>query len=61
MTRKLRYTGNGAWLPSVPACDHTAASEEEAEALVATGLYEYIDKRRGKGQGEPSPNSEQEE
>ena len=41
-TIKLRYVGDGAWLPMVPAADHEVEDEERAEELVASGLYERV-------------------
>jgi hypothetical protein len=37
---KLRYVGDGAWVPNVPAADHDQPDDGLAAALVAGGLYE---------------------
>jgi hypothetical protein len=38
-TIRLRYVGGNRYLPGVPACD-IDVNVEEADALIATGLYE---------------------
>lgn len=40
---RVRYVGDGTYLPGTPAIDHTAADRDEADRLVATGLYEIDD------------------
>ena len=49
MAMKLKYIGDGRWLPGVPAADHEVNTREEADALVASGLYERV------GGGKPTP------
>ena len=39
MATYLRYVGNGRWLPGSPAADHEVETTEEADRLVASGLY----------------------
>lgn len=36
---ELEYIGGGRWIPGVPASDHAADSEDEADRLVASGMY----------------------
>lgn len=36
---KVKYIGNGAFLPGIPASDHAVETEKEAKDLVASGLY----------------------
>lgn len=40
---KLRYIGDGGWVPNVPAADHDCEDDELAAALIAGGLYERAD------------------
>lgn len=52
----LKYTGNGDFLPGVPARDLTADEAKEhggEKALIATGLYEKApDKAKSKKEGD---------
>jgi len=45
MTVKLKYVGDGSYFPGVPADDHET-DEATAERLVASGLYEYAEKKK---------------
>ena len=56
MARKLKYIGRGEFFPGIPTADFTCDSDQEAERLVASGLYEYA----GKGQ-EEKPSGERKE
>ncbi len=41
----LKYIGNGAYFPGIPACDLTDEQVEEhggEKKLLATGLYEKV-------------------
>lgn len=38
--KKLKYIGPG-FVPGVPAQDHNCEDDEQAEALVKGGAYEY--------------------
>ena len=40
--KALRYIGDGRWTPGVPAADVDVPAED-AERLVASGLYAYRD------------------
>ena len=40
---QLRYIGDGAWLPGVPASDHEVEDVAFATELIASGLYERAD------------------
>jgi len=42
MPRKLRYIGDGAFVPGYPAADFTCESDKEADELVKhSGCYEF--------------------
>ena len=43
MAIQLRYIGDGAWLPGVPASDHEVEDVAFATELIASGLYERAD------------------
>ena len=45
MTVKLKYVGDGSYFPGVPADDHET-DEADAERLVASGLYEFAEKKK---------------
>lgn len=53
MAIQLRYIGDGAWLPGVPASDHEVEDAAFAAELVACGLYERADKKTTKPRVEP--------
>lgn len=42
---KVKYVGDGSYFPGVPASDHEC-EEAEAKRLVASGLYEYAEKKQ---------------
>lgn len=48
MTIRLRYIGDGGWIPGVPDIDHDCEDDELAASLVAGGLYERADGAKGK-------------
>lgn len=41
---KLKYIGDGRWVPLWPARDHVEKDEEVATAKVESGLYEVVEK-----------------
>lgn len=43
MAVRLRYIGDGGWIPGVPDVDHVCEDEALAADLVAGGLYERAD------------------
>ena len=61
MKIELRYIGDGAWLPGVPASDHAVDVETAAE-LVASGLYIEAKKHtKPLPQGEVLPEPDEED
>lgn len=57
MAVQLKYVGDGAWLPGVPAADQEVKTEAEAAELVASGLYEVIGKQSKQAE-QPAPPEE---
>lgn len=47
----LKYVGDGAFIPGVPAADHTVASKKEADRLVESGLYKVTTAKPDQGEG----------
>ncbi len=40
---KLRYIGEGSWVPTWPASDHEEPDEDLAIEKVESGLYEVVE------------------
>ena len=47
----LKYVGEGAFIPGVPAADHTVDSQKEADRLVESGLYKVTTAKPDQGEG----------
>ena len=43
----LRYIGDGAFVPGVPATDLNGIAADQARELIATGLYAPADDAKG--------------
>lgn len=64
MPKDLKFVGDGTrYVPGVAATDLGGVENEQAAALVATGLYEYADKpavKPAKPQASAQPEAAQE-